>query len=264
MSKKETEKQRCRVIVSHRFANRFTLDQAINMAMENTLETNNEVMFFYDVETKEVLSPIVAGDCGEIDIEIQAGTQAISEAIGTFHTHPVTPEPLIEEIIAEFKQATVIPSLKKEMEVYIESSIKEIREQLADKGCEFSTSDLHTNFIVFPFKEIKIGCPSHNEILTLQYSPKLNKILFDIATLEEKSSCSSQMGKSTNLWADKLDEIFPQHKKEIEESRFQWINTGLPVAMENAVDELMKQLRERIRTYPITRQEWKKRKGKNE
>ena len=82
--KKVKDGRKCSVFIPREQATKLTLQEAIDLAMERTKKTNNEMLFLYDSDTKKVLSSITEGECGGVQEPYQEWG---IKANASFHTH---------------------------------------------------------------------------------------------------------------------------------------------------------------------------------
>ncbi len=131
---KRAEEINCRILVPRYVAMAmFNLDQAIDLAMLRTLKTNNEVLFFYEPETKRLVSAIVEGECTGITAPLPP--KEFAEQYGTFHTHS-NPEPLIQQEIARAKEERKkLPEAERQyLEQFMEENMKRKNRDGTTKG----------------------------------------------------------------------------------------------------------------------------------
>ena len=250
--------RKCRTLVPREKAQALTLQEAIDVAMEHTKQTNNETLFLYNPETQEVLSSITEGECHAVEQPIEEWGIG---AKGTFHTHSLIGLEEYKEALIEVKQALEALGKPTRAEATAELLEREVKErvQQGEEKCQFSSTDLHTDFVNQNRKEIKVGCPFLNEIVTIQYNHKiLDQLLFEIVRSEEQSSCNLDIGNSITMWADRLKELFPQYAEDIEKSRYEWITKGFPSILTESKSELRHKIEQKVGKLPMSREKWKR------
>lgn len=76
---------KCQIVVPQKAAREFRIQNAIDLAMERSLQIGTEVAFFYDPQTKQLTSSIFEGMCY---INLPKSWCNLINQNGLFHTHP--------------------------------------------------------------------------------------------------------------------------------------------------------------------------------
>lgn len=176
------------------------MEDAIKIAFQKTEETNSEVLFTYDPETRKITSAIIIGDPfhGVPMPFVHFGEKGgISNPKAVFHTHPG-------------KNATWDDKIK---DVQVTES----------KECNFSTLDFETDFVNDSKTEMMLGCPSTGDLLTLRRGDiPMDDMIRIIVRLFQNKKDEDVVGEGmnrVNMISWKLKSKFPNIEKDIEDIR---------------------------------------------
>lgn len=215
-------------------------------------------------ELEETCSPLISQDRAR-QMTLQEGIDfAMTRTIKTDKEIAFTYNPTTRKItssIVEGKQECV----NKPLETLQPRGLFHTHPKIAKK-CEFSVRDVMSfvDLNAEKLMEIKIGCPTQNEIITIRYQrDKFQQLMIVLSRIRAEAECYGAIKSAISQITDDLKQKFPDMTEQIESSRKKiveeteetigWVES-FHNSIEDEVDVLQQKLEKKI---PIQREKWK-------